>query len=119
LTSTFTATLAGQIILEGFLHVRLPAWSRRLMTRTVAIVPAILATLAYGESGTVALLVFSQVVLSMQLPFALVPLMRFVSSRALLGEHAAPRPLAIAAWLCTGLVIFLNIAMLMLVLPSH
>lgn len=119
LASTFTATLAGQIILEGFLQIRLKAWVRRLLTRAIAIVPATLVTLAYGESGTVALLVFSQVVLSMQLPFALVPLVRFVSSKAVLGDEAAPRWLVIAAWLCTGLVIALNIAMLSLALPSR
>lgn len=116
LASTVTATLAGQTIMEGFLQIRLPAWIRRLGTRAIAIVPAIAVTIAYGESGTASLLVFSQVVLSMQLPFALVPLVRFASSRELLGEHAAPRLLVTAAWLCTGLVIVLNLAMLVMAL---
>ena len=93
LNSTVTATLAGQIVMEGFLHLRLPNWARRLITRGIAIVPVVIVTALYGESGTGQLLVFSQVVLSMQLPFAVIPLVRFVSDRRKMGEFVdlAPR----------------------------
>ncbi len=87
--STVTATLAGQIVMEGFLHLRLKPWVRRLVTRGIAIVPVIVVTALYGEQGTAHLLVLSQVVLSMQLPFAVVPLVRFVSDRKLMGELVA------------------------------
>ena len=79
LNSTVTATLAGQIVMEGFIHLRMPAWARRLVTRGIAIVPVVVVTWLYGERGTGQLLVLSQVVLSMQLPFAVIPLVRFVS----------------------------------------
>ena len=92
LNSTVTATLAGQIVMEGFLHLRLPSWARRLVTRGIAIVPVIAVTALYGERGTGQLLVFSQVLLSMQLPFAVIPLVRFVSDRRKMGElcHLPP-----------------------------
>ena len=86
LNSTVTATLAGQIVMEGFLHLRLPNWARRLVTRGIAIVPVVIVTALYGERGTGQLLVFSQVILSMQLPFAVIPLVRFVSDRRKMGE---------------------------------
>ena len=92
LNSTVTATLAGQIVMEGFLHLRLPNWARRLLTRGIAIVPVVIVTALYGERGTGQLLVFSQVVLSMQLPFAVIPLVRFVSDRRKMGEFAIPAP---------------------------
>src|SRR5436305_7464195 len=85
LNSTVTATLAGQIVMEGFLRLRLPDWARRLVTRSVAIVPVVAVTALYGSAGTAKLLVLSQVVLSMQLPFAVIPLVRFVSDRKLMG----------------------------------
>ena len=91
LNSTVTATLAGQIVMEGFLHLRLPNWARRLVTRGIAIVPVVIVTAFYGERGTGQLLVFSQVVLSMQLPFAVIPLVRFVSDRRKMGEFAISR----------------------------
>ena len=72
--STVTATLAGQIVMEGFLGIRLPHWARRLLTRAIAIVPVVVVTALYGERGTAQLLIFSQVILSMQLPFAVIPL---------------------------------------------
>ena len=90
LNSTVTATLAGQIVMEGFLDLRLPSWARRLLTRGIAIVPVIIVTAIYGERGTADLLVFSQVVLSMQLPFAVIPLVRFVSDRRKMGQFAIP-----------------------------
>ena len=76
-----TATLAGQIVMEGFLRLRMPHWARRLITRGLAIVPVVAVTAFYGESGTAKLLVLSQVILSMQLPFAVIPLVRFVTDR--------------------------------------
>src|SRR5215467_3451990 len=85
LTSTVTATLAGKIVMEGFLYLRLPSWERRMLTRGIAIVPVVIVTAFYGERGTSQLLVFSQVILSMQLPFAVIPLVRFVSDRRKMG----------------------------------
>ncbi len=112
LNSTVTATLAGQIVMEGFLHLRLPSWARRLVTRGIAIVPVIAVTALYGERGTGELLVFSQVLLSMQLPFAVIPLVRFVSDRRKMGEFAISRPLAVAAWIVAGIIVVLNIKLL-------
>src|SRR5690606_13903246 len=79
--STITGTLSGQIVMEGFLNIRLPAWLRRLITRLIAIIPAVIVTAIYGERGTGSLLILSQVILSMQLSFAVVPLVWFTSSR--------------------------------------
>ena len=112
LNSTVTATLAGQIVMEGFLHLRLPSWARRLLTRGIAIVPVIAVTALYGERGTGQLLVFSQVLLSMQLPFAVIPLVRFVSDRRKMGDFAISRPLAAAAWIVAGIIIILNVKLL-------
>jgi manganese transport protein len=112
LNSTVTATLAGQIIMEGFLHLRLPDWARRLVTRSVAIVPVVAVTAIYGSTGTAKLLVLSQVVLSMQLPFAVVPLVRFVSDRQVMGGLAIPRWLSALAWAIAGLIIALNAKLL-------
>ncbi len=94
--ATITGTLAGQVVMEGFLNIRLPAWLRRLITRLIAIIPAVIVTAMYGERGTVALLILSQVILSMQLSFAVVPLVWFTSSKAKMGEFVN-RPLMIAA----------------------
>jgi manganese transport protein len=107
-----TATLAGQIVMEGFLHLRLPSWARRLVTRGIAIVPVIAVTALYGERGTGQLLVFSQVLLSMQLPFAVIPLVRFVSDRRKMGDFAISRPLAAAAWIVAGIIVVLNVKLL-------
>ncbi|SRR5229473_1635245 len=112
LNSTVTATLAGQIVMEGFLHLRLPSWARRLLTRGIAIVPVIVVTALYGERGTGQLLVFSQVVLSMQLPFAVIPLVRFVSDRRKMGNFAISRPVAAAAWIVAGIIVVLNVKLL-------
>src|SRR5438309_9676169 len=103
LNSTVTATLAGQIVVGGFLNLRLPNWARRLLTRGVAIVPVVIVTALYGERGTGQLLVFSQVVLSMQLPFAVIPLVRFVSDADKMGRFATWRAVAILAWLIGGI----------------
>jgi manganese transport protein len=110
--STITATLAGQIVMEGFLDIRLPAWLRRLVTRLLAIVPAVVVAALYGESGTAKLLVLSQVVLSLQLPFAVVPLVRFTSDRARMGVFANPAWLKVAAWSISTLIIALNLKLL-------
>ena len=85
LNSTLTGTLAGQIVMEGFLHIRLRPWVRRMITRAIAIVPAVITAILYGESGTAKLLVLSQVILSLQLSFAVFPLVRFTSERAKMG----------------------------------
>ncbi len=112
LNSTVTATLAGQIVMEGFLHLRLPNWARRLLTRGVAIVPVVIVTALYGERGTAELLVFSQVVLSMQLPFAVIPLVRFVSDKDKMGKFAISLPVAILAWVVAGIIVALNVKLL-------
>jgi manganese transport protein len=112
LNSTVTATLAGQVVMEGFLHLRLPSWARRLLTRGVAIVPVIVVAALYGERATGQLLVFSQVVLSMQLPFAVIPLVRFVSDRRKMGDFAISRPVAAVAWIVAGTIVILNVKLL-------
>ncbi len=112
LNSTVTGTLAGQIVMEGFLHLRLKPWARRLLTRSVAVVPVIIVAAYFGDHGTSRLLVFSQVVLSMQLPFAVIPLVHFVSSRGLMGEFAISRWMAGLAWLVAGIIVALNLLLL-------
>ncbi|MCP3409029.1 Nramp family divalent metal transporter [Bradyrhizobium sp. CCGB01] len=112
LNSTVTATLAGQIVMEGFLDLRLPSWARRLLTRGIAIIPVIVVTAIYGERGTADLLVFSQVVLSMQLPFAVIPLVRFVSDRRKMGKFAIPTSVAAVAWIVAGIIVILNVKLL-------
>lgn len=112
LNSTVTATLAGQIVMEGFLDLRLPSWARRLLTRGIAIIPVIIVTAIYGERGTADLLVFSQVVLSMQLPFAVIPLVRFVSDRRKMGKFAIPPYVAATAWIVAGIIVVLNVKLL-------
>lgn len=112
LNSTVTATMAGQIVMEGFIDIRLPAWARRLLTRLVAIVPAIVVTMIYGEGQTAKLLILSQVILSFQLPFAVVPLVMFTASRAKMGELVAPRWLTAAAAFIAIIIIALNVKLL-------
>jgi manganese transport protein len=106
--STITGTLAGQIVMEGFLNIRLPAWLRRLITRLIAIVPAVIVTALYGERGAGGLLILSQVVLSLQLSFAVVPLVYFTSQRAKMGEFVNSRVLATAAWFVAVIIMGLN-----------
>jgi len=108
LNSTITATLSGQIVMEGFLNLRIAPWLRRLVTRLIAIVPAVLVTLLAGEKATGRLLILSQVVLSLQLPFAVVPLVMFTSSRRKMGPFVAPRWLSGLAMMTTALIIALN-----------
>ncbi|KFC63755.1 Divalent metal cation transporter MntH [Bosea sp. LC85] len=111
--STVTATMAGQIVMEGFIDIKLPAWLRRLVTRLVAIVPAIVVTILYGEGQTGKLLVLSQVVLSFQLPFAVVPLVMFTASRKKMGELVAPRWLTASAVVIAAVIIVLNVKLLL------
>ena len=112
LNSTVTATLAGQIVMEGFLRIRLPHWARRLLTRAVAIVPVVVVTAIYGEQGTAKLLILSQVVLSMQLPFAVVPLVQFVSNRKKMGDFVVSRTVSMTAWIVAGIILILNFKLL-------
>lgn len=112
LNSTVTATLAGQVVMEGFLRFRLSPVMRRLVTRLVAIVPAILVTWFYGSSGTAQLLILSQVILSLQLPFAVIPLMLFAGDRRRLGELAAPRWQLVLGWAAAALIVTLNVKLL-------
>jgi manganese transport protein len=112
LNSTVTATLSGQIVMEGFLDIRLPPWARRLLTRAIAIVPAAIVTIWYGEKGTAQLLILSQVILSLQLPFAIVPLVMFTADRRKMGELVAPRWVTALAALTAVIIITLNIKLL-------
>jgi manganese transport protein len=106
--STITGTLAGQIVMEGFLDIRLPAWLRRLITRLIAIVPAVIVTALYGEKGTGALLILSQVILSLQLSFAVVPLVQFTSERRKMGIFTNGPVLQTVAWAVAVVIIGLN-----------
>jgi len=112
LNSTVTATLSGQIVMEGFLDIRLPPWARRLVTRAIAIVPAAIVTIWYGAQGTAQLLILSQVVLSLQLPFAVVPLVMFTADKRKMGALVAPRWLTALAVLIAVTVITLNMKLL-------
>jgi manganese transport protein len=106
--STLTGTLAGQIVMEGFLNIRLRPWLRRLITRMIAIVPAALVAIFYGEGGTAKLLILSQVILSLQLSFAVVPLVLFTSDRAKMGSFVNPGWLKTIAWLAALVIAALN-----------
>jgi manganese transport protein len=118
LNSTLTGTLAGQIVMEGFLDLRLKPWQRRLITRLAAIVPAALVIAIAGESKVTSLLILSQVVLSFQLPFAVIPLIRFTNDRSRMGEFANSRLTAITAWLVAFAIIAFNAALLWLIFRS-
>lgn len=106
--STLTGTLAGQIVMEGFLNIRLKPWLRRLITRLIAIVPAVIVTLISGESGTAKLLIWSQVALSMQLSFAVFPLVMFTSDKQKMGEFVNPLWLKSLAWTVAVVIAVLN-----------
>ncbi|MDP9290962.1 MAG: Nramp family divalent metal transporter [Verrucomicrobiota bacterium] len=111
--STLTGTLAGQIVMEGFLQIRMRPWLRRLITRGIAIIPAIIVTAIAGESGSAKLLVLSQVILSMQLSFAVVPLVIFTSDRAKMGEFANSLGVKIMAWIVAIVIAGLNVWLLL------
>jgi manganese transport protein len=106
--STITGTLAGQIVMEGFLNIRLPAWLRRLITRLIAIIPAVIVTALYGERGAGSLLILSQVILSLQLSFAVVPLVYFTSQRKKMGQFVNSPMLAGLAWTVAVVIMGLN-----------
>ena len=112
MNSTVTATLAGQIVMEGFIDIRLPPWARRLVTRAIAIVPAAIVTIWYGEAGTAKLLILSQVVLGVALPFSIVPLVMLTADRRKLGELVAPRWVTALAAITAAILIALNFKLL-------
>jgi manganese transport protein len=111
--STLTGTLAGQIVMEGFLNIRLRPWLRRLITRAIAIVPAAITAILYGASGTAKLLVLSQVILSLQLSFAVFPLVMFTSDRLKMGDHVNPGWLKALAYLVAFVIASLNVWLLL------
>src|SRR4029077_15018701 len=110
--STLTGTLAGQVVMEGFLNIRITPWLRRLITRGIAIIPAVLVIGIFGEGKTTQLLIVSQVVLSMQLGFAVWPLMRFTDEKAKMGEFANRLWLKILGWTTAAVIILLNMKLL-------
>ncbi len=108
-SSTITGTLAGQIVMEGYLNIRIAPWLRRLITRLIAIIPAYIVILVYGEEETGALLVFSQVVLSLQLGFAIIPLIHFNSDKKAMGIFVIKRWVKISAWIIAAIIVGLNV----------
>jgi manganese transport protein len=112
LNSTVTATMSGQIVMEGFLHIKLPAWLRRLITRLIAIVPAVIVILIYGADKTAFLLILSQVILSFQLPFAIIPLIMFTSSKQKMQKMVAPFWLTAITIVIAAIIISLNIVLI-------
>ncbi len=110
--STLTGTLAGQIVMEGFLNIRLKPWLRRLITRGIAIIPAFIVTVMYGEKGIANLLLLSQVILSMQLSFAVIPLILFTNDRHKMGHFANSRGTKILAWMVAAIILVLNLFLL-------
>ena len=110
--STLTGTLAGQIVMEGFLNIRLKPWLRRLITRLIAIIPALIVTWFYGEKGTADLLVLSQVILSLQLSFAVVPLINFTNNSVKMGQFVNKTGLKWSAWIVAGIIMSLNVYLL-------
>lgn len=112
-SSTITGTLAGQIVMEGYLQLRINPWARRLLTRLLAILPALIVILVYGEEKVDALLVLSQVILSLQLGFAIIPLIHFVSDKVQMGKFAIDAKTKIAAWVIASILIALNSKMLL------
>jgi len=113
--STLTGTLAGQIVMEGFLHIRLKPWLRRLITRAMAIIPAALVIGIAGENKVTSLLILSQVILSFQLPFAVIPLIQFTGDRAKMGEFANSRLVSVVAWIVAAAILFFNAELLWLI----
>jgi manganese transport protein len=111
-TSTVTGTLAGQIVMEGFVDLRMPAWARRIVTRLIAVVPAAFVAAAWGDAGETKLLILSQVILSLQLPFAVIPMVSFTNDRALMGSFANGPILKTVAWTIAAAVTCLNLFLL-------
>ncbi len=113
-SSTLTGTMAGQIVMEGFLNIRVQPWLRRLMTRTLAIIPAAFTVYLAGENGTYKLLILSQIILSMQLPFAVIPLIHFTNDKQRMGAFANRICLKILAWMAAALILALNVWLVIL-----
>jgi len=112
--STLTGTLAGQIVMEGFLNLRLKPWLRRFITRALAIIPAVIVIAIYGEGKVTSLLILSQVILSFQLPFAVIPLVQFTGSKAKMGEFVNSWPTAVVAWVVAMAIVAFNAELLYL-----
>jgi manganese transport protein len=112
-SSTITGTLAGQIIMEGYLNLRIQPWVRRIITRALAVVPSLLAIYYMGESATGKLLILSQVILSMQLGFAIIPLIHFVSDKQKMGSFVIGKKIKFLAWISAGIIVSLNIKLVM------
>ncbi|QDH25284.1 divalent metal cation transporter [Neokomagataea tanensis] len=110
--STVTGTLAGQIVMEGFLQLRLPHWARRLLTRLLAVTPVIAVTILFGDSAVGRLLLFSQVVLSLQLPMAVIPLVLFVSRKSVMGEFVISKNTQVISWIVAAVLTILNIKLI-------
>jgi manganese transport protein len=108
-SSTITGTLAGQIVMEGYLHLRIQPWVRRIITRLLAVIPAVIVIWVYGEESSGDLLVFSQVVLSLQLGFAIIPLIHYVSDSKRMGQFVIGWKLKLLAWLCAAIIVYLNV----------
>ncbi len=108
-SSTITGTLAGQIVMEGYLNLRIQPWLRRLITRLIAIIPALLTIIIFGEGSTTKLLVLSQVILSLQLGFAIIPLIHFVSDKKKMGEFVIKNKIIVLAWVCALIIVSLNV----------
>ncbi|MES2776156.1 MAG: Nramp family divalent metal transporter [Bacteroidota bacterium] len=111
-SSTITGTLAGQIVMEGYLRLRMNPWVRRLLTRLVAVIPAVLVILIYGDDEVDTLLIFSQVILSLQLGFAIIPLIHFVSDKSKMGSFTIKPLIQILSWIVASILVYLNIKML-------
>ena len=111
-SSTITGTLAGQIVMEGYLSLRINPWLRRLITRLLAIIPALIVIIIYGDQQVDSLLILSQVILSLQLGFAIIPLIHFVSDKSKMKRFAIKTPTKIIAWLIATVLIWLNVQML-------
>ncbi len=116
--STLTGTLAGQVVMEGFLDIRLKPWLRRLITRSIAITPAALVIGFAGENKVTSLLILSQVILSFQLPFAVIPLIQFTGDRSKMGEFVNSRFTKAVAWVVAGAILFFNAELLWLIFRS-
>ena len=117
--STLTGTLAGQVVMEGFLNLSMPRWARRLVTRLLAIIPTVIVVALMGEHGTASLLILSQVILSMQLSFAVVPLVLFTGDRRVMGEFVNGLPLKILAWTVAVVIAGLNVWLLVQIFSGH
>ncbi|HYO81498.1 MAG TPA: Nramp family divalent metal transporter [Bryobacteraceae bacterium] len=117
-SSTLTGTMAGQIVMEGFLNFRMRPWLRRLITRMLAVIPAVITIMLAGEAGTYKLLILSQVILSLQLPFAVIPLIHFTSDRARMGAFANAKWAKALAWIAAAIIVVLNLRLVYTTISS-